>query len=512
MTYICISNEHTPPLLFHAHFHLLHYTLYLTEKGESLTRTPTVDPSNSWASFATLAKKYGEIFQIKVPGKTIVFVGGAALAEELCDEKRFRKYVGGPIVEIRDAVHDALFTAYDHEESWGVAHRICAPRLSRDAVGNWCGEVVDCVEELIEKWQRAGGGDGVVEKKGSGVGAGTDGVLLMEELNRLNLEATTLTLFGKKLGCIDAHDSHPMLAGMENSTSEAMKRPMRLGLVNWLFFRSKFDSANRVMREYAEDLVKTRQQQQSTGRKDLLAALMEGTDPQTGKGLTESQVVDEIVSMPIGSSTAPCMVASMVYFLLKHPACVEKARRELDRVLGPRKAGGGKAAAERLGVEHLSRLHYIEGIVRESLRLSAAAPGFNIEPIPRKLDNNKTDKSPVLLAGGKYQVAHDQAMIIVLSGVNRDPTVFHDPLAFRPERMMGEAFERLPEGVKKWYGNGKRECIGKHWAWQFNMVVTALLIREVDFEMVDPGYEMHQDGWFNIRPVGFRVKATPRTT
>lgn len=45
-------------------------------------------------------------------GKTIVFVASAALAEELCDERRFRKYVGGPIVEIRYAVNDSLFTAY----------------------------------------------------------------------------------------------------------------------------------------------------------------------------------------------------------------------------------------------------------------------------------------------------------------------------------------------------------------------------------------------------------------
>lgn len=426
-------------------------------------------------------------------------------------------------------MHDALFTAFDDEESWGVAHRICAPRLSREAVGQWCGEVVGCVEELVGKWQRAARRPsdvgGLVEKKGgargahhddgngsgsgSGSGDGDGGVLLMEELNRLNLEATTLTLFGKKLGCIDAREPHPMLAGMEDATSEAMKRPTRLRLINWLVFGGKFRSATRTMREYAADLVQTRRQEDSTNnRKDLLAALMEGTDPQTGKGLTESQVIDEIVSMPIGSSTAPCLVASMVYFLLKNPECIRKARRELDEVLGPRKTGGAPPR-ERLGVEHLPRLHYIEGIVRESLRLSAAAPGFNIEPIPRKHDNN-VDKTPIILGGGKYQVAHDQAMIVVLSGVNRDPSIFDEPLAFRPERMMGASFDGLPPGVKKWFGNGKRECIGKHWAWQFNMVVTALLIREVDFEMVDPGYEMHQDGWFNIRPVDFWVKATPR--
>lgn len=364
---------------------------------------------------------------------------------------------------------------------------------------------MECVDELIGKWARRADEVGDIEKKG-GPEKKDHGVLLIEDLNRLNLEATTLTLFGKKLGCIDARDAHPMLAGMEDSTSEAMKRPNRPGLVNWLFFRSKFKSAKQTMREYADDLVKTRQEDLSD-RRDLLQALMEGTDPQTGKILTESQVIDEIVSMPIGSSTAPCLMAAMVYFLLKNPACIHKARRELDEVLGPRKAAGG---GERLSVDHLSRLPYIEGLVHESLRLSAAAPGFNIEPIPRKNADNRVDKTPVTLGGGKYQVAHNQAMIIVLPGVNRDPTVFEEPLAFRPERMMGEAFDRLPVGVKKWYGNGKRECIGKHWAWQFNMVAAALLIREVDFEMVDRGYEMHQDGWFNIRPVGFRVKATPR--
>lgn len=457
-----------------------------------------MDPSNTWLSLQRLAETHGEIFQSTVLGQTIVFVASAALAGELCDQTRFRKYVGGPIVEIRAAVHDALFTAYDDEESWGVAHRILAPRLSQAAVTEWCGEMVDVTEELIAKFGEVGGG--------------TDGVMLVDELNRLNLEATTLTLFGKKLGCITAPVEHPMLGAMENSTSEAMKRPTRPGLLNKLVFGGKFKSAIRVMREdYAADLVAYRKQH-PTERKDVLAAMLEGTDPETGKKLTDSQVIDEIVSMPIGSSTAPCLVASAVYFLLKNPACITKARAELDDVLGPWDSSSAPDK-KKLTAAHLSRLPYIEGIVRESLRLSFAAPGFNIEPIPRSGGGGGDEKkAPVLLGGGKYSVAHDQAMIIVLAGVNRDPAVFADPLAFRPERMMGEAFTALPAAVKKWYGNGKRECIGKHWAWQFNMVTVAMLLRECDFEAVDEGWELdgHQDGWFNLRPVGFRVKVLPR--
>ncbi|KAK3319480.1 cytochrome P450-like protein [Cercophora scortea] len=436
-----------------------------------------IDPNNTWWSLKGLAEKYGEIFQIKVLGHTIVFIGSVALAEEICDEKRFRKYVGGPIVEIRSLVHNALFTAFDNEDSWGIAHRILAPQLTPEIASSHFNEIRDVTSELIGSWAQLGAKNEIEPLAG---------------LNRLNLEATTLTLFGKRLNCLTGPE-HPMLQAMEDSTSEAMKRPNRPGFLNWLY-GGKMKRAVATQRNWAADLVKYRAENPSD-RRDMLWAMLNAKDPETGKSFTESEVVDEIVTMPIGSSTAPCTIAAGILFLLQNPEVISKARKELDDVVGdgPLEAG------------HLPRLPYIAGIVRETLRLAYPAPGFNIEPIPRT-----GDKSPVLLAGGKYQVAHDQAMIIVLAGVNRDPAVFDDPLVFRPERMMGESFERLPAGAKKWFGNGKRECIGKHWAWDFLFIVFAKLIHEVDFEAADANYVLKQDGWFNVRPVNLRVRVKPR--
>lgn len=436
-----------------------------------------VDPSNTWWSLKGLAEKYGEIFQIKVLGKTIVFVASAALAEELCDEHRFRKYVGGPIVEIRYTVHASLFTAFDHEAAWGIHHRIIAPRLSQSALADTFNEMRDVTNDLMEKWK----------------GLGTDNKIApLGELNRLNLEATTLTLYGKRLNGLTGPE-HPVIKAMEDSTSEAIKRPTRPGFLN-LLYGGKLKSATKVMRNWAAELVQYRKDN-PTERRDVLDALLTASDPDTGKSLTQQEVIDEIVTMPIGSSTAPCLLTTSILYLLQNPEVVTKAREELDAVIGDGE----------FQYEHLSQLKYIEGVMRESLRLSCAAPGFNIEPIPKD-----DDKSPVLLAGGKYQIAHNQAVIIVLSGVNRDPEVFEDPLAFKPERMMGESFEQLPSGVKKWFGNGKRECVGKHWAVQFNMVVLAKMIKEIDFEAVDPDYKLEQNGWFNIRPIDFFAKVKPR--
>ncbi|KAK4074056.1 hypothetical protein Trihar35433_3530 [Trichoderma harzianum] len=438
-----------------------------------------VKPSNTWDSLRKLSEKYGEIFQIKVLGQTIVFVASVTLAEELCDEKRFRKFVGGPVVEIRAAVHDALFVAYDDEPSWGIHHRIIFPTLRPDAVGAHFGEMRDLATELLNNWRGLG-----EQNKISPV----------EQLNRLNLETNTSIFYGKRLNGL-AGPPHPMIQAMEDSTSEAMKRPTRPGLFNWLLYGRKFKSSIKTMRDYAADLVKYRQEN-PTDRQDMLATLMNTPDPETGKTLTDSQVIDEIVTMPIGSSTAPCLLAYAIYILQKNPEAIVKAREELDRVIG-----NGE-----FELEHLEQLVYVQGIMRESLRLSSAAPGFNIEPRP----TTEGDKSPVLLAGGKYEVAHNQAMIIVLHGVNRDPAVFEDPLAFKPERMMGEAFDNLPAGAKKWFGNGKRVCIGRYYALQWSLVLLAKMIKEFDFELADPEYKLEMDGWFNIRPIDFYVKVKPR--
>ncbi len=417
------------------------------------------EPLFNFHSLSTDIVMPGEIFKITVLGQQIVFVGSAALCEELCDEKRFRKFVGGPIVEIRHAVHDSLFTAFNNEASWGVHHRILAPLLTPAAVAECFIEVRDCTSELVAKWRSLNGDSPV-----SAIG----------ELNRLDLETTTLCFYGRKLNGLTGPEP-PMIKAMDGATSEAIKRSTRPSFVNWLFYQTKFNRTSNTMRQYAAECLECRKAN-PTDRNDMLYAMMNAKDPKTGKVLEEGQIIDEIVTMPIRSNTAPCVIASAIYYLLKNPECIKIAREEIDSVIGD-----GDFTHD-----HLEKLSYCTGIVRESLRLSAAAPGFNIEPLP-------DTQGPVLLSGGKYQVPAKQTMIIVLHGVNRDLAVFEEPEAFKPERMVGEAFEKLLEGAKKWFGNGKRVCIGRHYAWMWNVTTIVTLLKDVDIEMADPSYQLKQD-------------------
>lgn len=51
----------------------------------------------------------------------------------------------------------------------------------------------------------------------------------------------------------------------------------------------------------------------------MLYSMMNDEDPETGQALSEQQIIDEIVTMPIGSSTAPYVISSAIYYLLKNP-------------------------------------------------------------------------------------------------------------------------------------------------------------------------------------------------
>ena len=230
----------------------------------------------------------------------------------------------------------------------------------------------------------------------------------------------------------------------------------------------------------------------------MLHALLHETDPKTGESLSDSRVIDEIINIFIGSATAPNLVSFTLYYLAKSPDEFTRAREEIDTLVGP---------TGQIEHSHLSQLPYCEAILRESLRLCATAPGFNIEPLP-------TD-GPVLLGGGKYEIPKTQTMIAILSAVNRDPAVFDDPNAFKPKRMLGDAFDRLPVGVKKGFGNGKRECYGTRYAWEWSLHALVRIIKDVDFELADKEYTFDMEGKnfngaFSVRPYGMFAKTKKR--
>jgi len=120
----------------------------------------------------------------------------------------------------------------------------------------------------------------------------------------------------------------------------------------------------------------------------MLYALMHAQDPQTGKPLDEVRVIDEIVTLIIGTSTCPSLLSFTRYSPLQNPQELCKARDEIDTVIGP---------DDPLTQAHFARLLHCDAILKESIHLSAAAPGFNIESLP-------SETGPVMLAAANTKI------------------------------------------------------------------------------------------------------------
>ncbi|KAJ5138573.1 uncharacterized protein N7515_003421 [Penicillium bovifimosum] len=441
-----------------------------------------MDTGNVWASLNKLAAEHGDagIFKVKILSKQLVFITNAALLEEICDEKRFRKCVTGPIVEIRHLAHDSLFTAFHNEESWGIAHRIMAPFVSPEAIREMHRDIQLTTNDLIKKWTST---------------TGKEHVDVSNDLDRLNHAANMQCFFSQHIDCVLGEEP-AVLKAMTATTFEAVRRPTRPKLLTRLFYQSTFDKDIQTIRSYCAQIIAHRRKN-PIDKRDLLHALLYSQDPQTGESLPDNRVIDEIINIFIGSATTPNLLVFTIYYLTKNPSALTRARHEIDTLLGTNTT---------LEHSHLAHLPYCTAILRESLRLCATAPGFNIEPLP--------GNGPVLL-GGEYEIPADQPLIAILAAVNRDPAVFEEPEAFKPERMLGEAYERLPGGVKKGFGNGKRACFGERYAWTWALYVLVRVIREVEFELVDGGYSFDMEGRnfngaFSVRPYGMVITTMKR--
>ncbi|KAM0929996.1 hypothetical protein ACQ4PT_001230 [Festuca glaucescens] len=127
--------------------------------------------------------------------------------------------------------------------------------------------------------------------------------------------------------------------------------------------------------------------------------------------------------------------------MVNSPELLAKAVEEMDRVVG----------RERLVQESdIPELNYLKACIREAFRLHPIAP-FNV-PHVAIVDTT--------VAG--YRVPKGSHILLSRTGLGRNPTVWDDPLRFKPERHMGDGVEvALTESDLRFisFSTGRRGCI-----------------------------------------------------
>ncbi len=192
-------------------------------------------------------------------------------------------------------------------------------------------------------------------------------------------------------------------------------------------------------------------------RDDLLSLLLRARDEDTGDGMDDRQLRDELVTMfAAGQETTATALTWLWYALDQNPEVDRRLRREVAEVLGDR----------RPTFDDLSRLVYTKHVLQEVMRLYPPVWMY-----PRFAEQEA-------MIGG-HRVPAGSPLLLCPFVSHRDPAFWPDPEAFDPERFTPERAAGRPRYAYYPLGGGPRQCIGNHFTIMEEQLITAMMVQRL---------------------------------
>lgn len=190
-------------------------------------------------------------------------------------------------------------------------------------------------------------------------------------------------------------------------------------------------------------------------RGDLASMMLLARDEETGAGLSNVQVRDEVLTMlAAGTQTTATTMAWALHTMSIRDDIQDRAYAEVCEVLGDRAAA----------YEDIERLDYIQRLLTETLRL-----------YPPAWVLSRRASSEVNLGG--HVLPPGTSVLLSPYVVHRDPSVYPDPDLFDVDRWLPERAKHVPRPAFIPFGAGHRRCIGEGFAWVEATIVLATVLR-----------------------------------
>ncbi|MFF8478479.1 cytochrome P450 [Streptomyces sp. NPDC015414] len=423
-------------------------------------------------------RELGPVFRRRVFGNEFVFLWGSRLVADLADESRFAKHVGLGVANLRPVAGDGLFTAYNHEPNWQLAHDVLAPGFSREAMAGYHSMMLAVAARLTGHWDRELAAGRTVDVPG--------------DMTKLTLETIARTGFGHDFGSFERDRPHPFVTAMVGTLGYAQRlNSVPAPLVPLLLRGAARRNAADIARlDRTVDEVVAARRRSGGGDGDLLDRMLDTTHPETGERLSAENVRKQVITFLVaGHETTSGALSFALYYLARHPEVAARARAEVDRVWGD---------TPEPGYEQVAKLRYVRRVLDESLRLWPTAPAYAREA-----------RQDTVLAG-EHPMRRGAWALVLLPLLHRDPEVWgEDAERFDPDRFEAGAVRGRAPHTFKPFGTGARACIGRQFALHEATLVLGLLLRRYELG-ADPAYRLQVTERLTVMPEGLRLRLERR--
>ena len=342
--------------------------------------------------------------------------------------------------------------------AWRKRRRLIQPAFHKQKIATLASAFVEHTDAMLERWRPA------MDR-----GATLD---VRDEMLRLTMQLTLRNMFGA-----DGSQLQPLVDAWQHIYDELSRsRKQIIRLPAWIPSRQRDRStaAMATVQRVLGDLIRART---ATDDGSVLAMLLRARDEESGGGLTDQELRDEVMTIFVGGyETSSNALAFATALLAAHPEISARHHEEIDRVLAQRTPTIGDLAA----------LPYNRAILDESMRLYPPSWMITREAI----DDDVVDG---------YRIPRGAQLLISAYGVHHAPELWPEPERFRPERFLPEATERerfafLP------FGGGPRVCLGEQYALTEMQLILARLAQRLALELA-PGARIAARAHVGLRPL-----------
>jgi cytochrome P450 len=368
-----------------------------------------------------------------------------------------RNYIKGVSYEsLRILLGNGLLTA--EGELWRRQRGLIQPVFLKQTLRGKIDILTACVEGLIERFHERIGGPPFD---------------LVPEMMRLAFDVVGRTVLGIEIAN-EADDVEHVFAEASHFVYERMQSVVKLPEW-WPSGRVRQFKKLRAQLDALIVRVIERHRQNAQGGNTLLSALMAARDPETGLGMSDKQLRDELLTaLGAGYETTGDGLCWIFYLLSLAPEVRARLEDEVDTRLGDRRPGEGD----------LSTMTYTEQVIDESWRLYPPAWAFTRSAV----EDDVIDGHPI----------PKRAIVVLSPYVNHHhPRFWPDPERFDPDRFAPG--REIPNFAYFPFGGGPHMCVGKHLSLLEVKVALTMIARRFRIRLV-PGQTIRLDAGIALRP------------
>jgi cytochrome P450 len=417
------------------------------------------------------ARRYGGVARFALRTRSVFLVSDpAGVKRVLQDNADNYGRNTRSVAALRETLGEGLLTTTG--PSWWRNRRLAQPAFHKQRLGGFADTMAAAATDFAER--------------AAGIGAAGAPFDLVPELLRLTLRILGQCLFQRDL-TEDAGAIGGALAVVLHHTIDKLGRivpiPTALPTPKNIRFRAALRALDRVVLSLIDERRKAGRDR-NDDRGDLLSMLLSARDEDTGEGLSDHQLRDEVMTLLLAGHETTAMSLSWTFYLLSlHPAQRRTLEDELARVLAGRPPR----------LEDLPRLPYTRMVLEESMRLYPPA-----WVITRSAEGDDEI--------GGFRIPAGSNVLVSPYVVHHDPALWDDPEGFDPQRFAGDQarYTYFP------FGGGPHLCIGAGFAMMEASIVLATVAQRLRFDL-EPGRPVAIEPLVTLRPTpGIWVTARRR--